>query len=401
MRARAWTLCLIGLLGCAADDSRPGTYGAADVPQHHARRTGGTFGEATAATTLLGLFTVPVRINGRDGPPMLVDTGAPLTFVAPSAWRDVARGPITVSSLEIGAAALFDVPAVGDDPFGLAPTIGGVLGVNLICQFPATWDWQRRRFTLGEPPTDVDTEGEPRTIPFRLRGGGALATAGGSVPVPATRLLVDAVIEGAPRRLVLDTGASTTALRDDLVAALAVGRRSASLRVVVQGGVATQRVVRTQSLAALGSTRTGAAVVGYDRAGLAAIGAEVGVAVDGLLGADLLRDHLLTIDYPSGRIVLRRYRDTSHVRDRWVRAGVLLGRADGAWVVAQVLDGTDAARQAVPVGAAVTSVDGRAVAALALDEVDALLLGRAGESRALSTDRGVFTVRVEDVIPLQ
>ena len=391
----------LGALGCTEGDARPDGYAPADVPMHHARRTGGTFGEATPATTLLGLFTVPVRINGQAGPPMLVDTGAPLTFVAPGAWAGVAAGAGAVASMEVGAAALYDVPVVGDDPFRLAPAIGGVLGVNLICQFPATWDWQRGRFTLGDPSADVDTVGEPVTVPFRLRGGGTLATANGSVPVPATRIIVDTEVDGVTRHLVLDTGASTTALRDDLVDAMAATRRSVALRVVVQGGVATQRVLRARTLTALGISLPGAPVVGYDRAGLAAVAAETGVAVDGLLGADVLRGHLVTIDYPSGRLVLRRYRDAAHVRDRWVRAGVLLGRAGGAWTVADVLAGTDAARAGVPAGATVAAIDGRALDGLAFDAVDALLQGRAGDTRALRTDRGDFTVRVEDVIPLQ
>jgi hypothetical protein len=49
---------------------------------------------------------------------MLVDTGAPLTFVAPTAG--VARGPQRLRTLGLADATLYDVPAVGDDPFGLA-----------------------------------------------------------------------------------------------------------------------------------------------------------------------------------------------------------------------------------------------------------------------------------------
>jgi hypothetical protein len=391
---RAIAVCLVALAACGAEATPPGP--ATGLAMHHARRVGGALGEPVEVGTLLGLFTVPARIDGAEAVPMLVDTGAPLTFVASGA-----AGPRTLRSLGVGATVLYDVPVLGGDPFGLAPALGGVLGVNLICQFAATWDWQRRRFTLGDAPTDAETVGDEIVAPFTLRGGGSLATSSGAVAVPPTRILVDATIEDARRALILDTGASTSALRDDLVAALAAGRRSVGLRVAVQGGVVTQRIVRVATLSAFGITREAAPVVGYDRAGLDALGAEVGARVDGLLGADFFQGHLLTIDYPSGRVRMRRYRDTAHVRDRWTRAGVILGRRGTTWLIADVLAGTDAARAMVPVGAVLVAVDGRALEGITLDAGDALLQGAAGETRALQTDRGEFRVRVEDVILLQ
>lgn len=390
---RAVAIALVSAMGACAD--APAV--PADLVSHHARRLSGTLGAPIAATPLLGLFTVEARVD--DAPvTMLVDTGAPLTFVTPTATSP--RGAFRIGALVLGDATLFDVPALGDDPFGLAPLIGGVLGVNVICQFVATWDWQRRRFTLGEPPSDADVLPDSVERRFTLRGGGALTHSGAEVAVPPTRIVLDAEVEGTRRALVLDTGASTSALRSELVEALASSRRSISLRVTAQGGVVTQRLVRARSLVALGVRVEGAALVGFSGEALDAISSEVGARVDGLLGADFLAPYLTTLAYPSGRIILRRYRDLSHVRDRWVRVGVLAGRSGGAWRVTQVFPETSAARLGVPVGASLSRVDGVDVRERSLDEVDALLQGDAGETRTLTTSAGEFAPTVEDLVPL-
>lgn len=379
--------------GCAETDARP-----TDLQGHHARRLSGSLGMPAEATPLLGLFTVNARVNDAQVA-MLVDTGAPLTFVSPASGRP--RGPTRLRDLSVGAVTLYDVPAVVDDPFGLAPLIGGVLGVNVICQFSATWDWQRNRFTLGDPPTDSVVEDGESVVPFHLLGGGTFTVAGASVAVPATRIVVDAEVEGVTRALVLDTGASTTALRSDLVRELARDRASLSLRVTVQGGVATQQLLRVRGLRTMGIEAREVAVIGYDAAALRDIAAELGRPVDGLLGADLLRGHLLTVAYPEGRIRLRRYRDRSHVFDRWVRAGIIAGRVGGVWRVTDVFPGSGAARAGVSVGLSLLAIDGRPVQGMSLDAVDRALTGSVGELRALQTPAGEFQVPIEDVVPLR
>ena len=199
-----------------------------DLRGHHARRISGALGVSSEVTPLLGLFTLTAGVN--DVPtPMLVDTGAPLTFVNPGG--SLSRGPQRLRSLTIAGATLFDVPVVGDDPFGLAPLVGGVLGVNVICQFNATWDWRRRRFTLGDTPQDAEVVEQETVIPFVLRGGGTFRVSGVDVRVPPTRIIVEGEVEGQRLALVLDTGASTSALRDDLVASLAGDRPSVTVRV--------------------------------------------------------------------------------------------------------------------------------------------------------------------------
>lgn len=368
-----------------------------DLLSHHARRVSGALGTPTPASPLLGLFTIEARVDGA-AVSMLVDTGAPLTFVTPSATTP--RGSHRIGSLQLGDATLFDVPAIGEDPFGLSPLIGGVLGANVLCQFVTTWDWQRRRFFLGETPRDLELESPRHVTTFSLRGGGTLDLGGLAVAVPPTRILVDAEIEGERRAMILDSGASTSALRRELVDALAASRRSVSLRVTAQGGAVSQRLLRVRSISALGVTTRDAAVVGFSGDGLAALSAEVGSPVDGLLGADLLAPYLTTIEYPSGRLALQRYRDVSHVRDRWTRAGVLVARSAGVWRVSAVFPETSAARSGIAVGAEVSSIDGVSTRGRSLDDVDGMLMGSAGERRTLQSADGRFSIEVEDVIAL-
>ncbi|MEZ4408998.1 MAG: hypothetical protein R3A52_21380 [Polyangiales bacterium] len=133
----------------------------------------GPLGDPIAANPLAGVFSIPVRVNGQSGPPMIIDTGSPMTFVTPGAYGGMGTAETTgTATLSTGSFSLEDVPVVWSQPFGFGADATGVLGVNVICQFTATWDWQRSRFFLGAVPTDVETEatGAP---PFRLVGGGA------------------------------------------------------------------------------------------------------------------------------------------------------------------------------------------------------------------------------------
>jgi hypothetical protein len=406
-RAVGRLLALAALGGCGSGE-RPGVLDGAVAPtvaNHHARRVSGTTGLPVAVEPLLGLFTVPVRLDGVAGPPMLVDTGSPVTFVTPGAYGSPSRGSATGTvNLTVGALTLEGVPVVWADPFALGATLGGVLGANLVCQFASTWDWQRDRFTLGAEPVDADTTDDVPPYPFQLRGGGFLQlSVAQSIAVPPTRLVVEVQVEARTFHLILDTGASSTALRDDAVAPfLADGRGSYALDVGAQGGPMRQSLFRARRIAALGVVREGAVVVGYSAANLAALAQEVGGPVDGLLGADFLRPWLTTIDYPAGRVHLRRYRDQSHVRDAWTRAGLFVSTNDGgAMVVVQVVAGSDAAQRGIAVGERLLSVDGLDVAGLARDRVDTLLRGMVGETRHLRTDAREADVRVEDLIPLR
>ncbi len=115
-------------------------------------------------------------------------------------------------------------------------------------------------------------------------------------------ILVDAEVTGPSRsitlRLILDTGATTTLLKETVLLAMGFDLASVTDRVqVTTGSVITSvpRVVLTR-LSALGQHRFGFPVLAYTL--------PASVSVSGLLGLDFLRDQLLTIDFRAGQIVL-------------------------------------------------------------------------------------------------
>lgn len=408
MRAR-WGLSLLALLwGCGGDDARPNTYDDTRAPEiegHHARRVVGPLGDPIAANPLAGVFSIPMRVNGQSGPPMIIDTGSPMTFVTPGAYGGMGTAETTgTATLSTGSFSLEDVPVVWSQPFGFGADATGVLGVNVICQFTATWDWQRSRFFLGAVPTDVETEGDEVRLPFRLVGGGTarFSVNGPLVPIPATRIVVDVTIEGRPLRMLLDTGASFTAVREAFVNDLVTdGRRSLIIQSVVQGGVASSRVARVRGIDALGVRREGAVIVGYSASNLFALGAEAGGSVDGLLGVDFMNAWLTVIDYPAGVVRLRRYRDRAHAADLWTRVGVIAGRgSDGAVRVAEVFGGTDAATAGFAENEALLSIDGVPLDGRSDLEVDRMLRGAVGESRRVEGERHTATLTVTDLLAL-
>ena len=407
MRA-LWGWSLVSLLwGCGGEDARPATYDgdrAPTIENHHARRVVGPLGDPITANPLAGVFSIPVRVNGLSGPPMIIDTGSPMTFVAPGAYGGMGAAETTGSvTLEAGSFALEEVPIVWSQPFGLGAATG-ILGVNVICQFTATWDWQRSRFFLGAAPTDVETEGDEVRLPFRLLGGGTsrFSVNGPLVALPATRIVVDVTLEGRPLRMLVDTGASFTALRESLVEELvADGRRSLIVQSVVQGGVASTRIARARSMEGLGVRREGAVVVGYSAAGLSSLSAETGGNVDGLLGVDFMNEWLTIIDYPAGVVRLRRYRDRAHAADVWRRVGLVALRApDGAVRVAEVFGGTDAAREGFTANEVLLSVDGVPLDGRSDVEVDRMLRGAVGETRRVQAEHHAANLVVTDLLAL-
>ncbi len=396
LRFRGAALATVLAAACGGD--------APAVPGLHARAVQGTLGSPLQAVSLLGLFTIPLRVDGAAGPPLLVDTGSPATFIAPGNFGvEASRTGTGTARLGGSTFEVEGVPVVYLDPLALAPVAGGIVGADLLCQFPSTWDFQRTRFTLGAPPADVDTDGDAAPVAFTLRGGGTLTFDGvHAVTVPATRIVVDAVLEGRALRLLVDLGASTVALRDDLVSAIAAdGRRTLRIAEAAQGGTSTHTLLRVRSLGALGVSRERLAVLGISTAAMQSLSSETGVAVDGLLGVEFFRPWLSTVDYPALRLRLRHYRDQTHVTDPWTRAGVLLaGDGSGATTVGYVAPGSAAEAAGFRAGEHLVSVDARPVDGVGHDVVDGWLRGAVGETRRVATDARTAAVAVEDLLPL-
>ena len=115
-------------------------------------------------------------------------------------------------------------------------------------------------------------------------------------------ILVEAEVTGPKRsanlKLVLDTGATTSLINLATLLFLGFDPDQSTQRVTMTTG-STVEVVPLVVLTRLGC-------LGQDRFGFAVIAHALpaSAAVDGLLGLDFLRNHVLTIDFPAGRITL-------------------------------------------------------------------------------------------------
>ena len=99
-------------------------------------------------------------------------------------------------------------------------------------------------------------------------------------------------------RLALDTGASGTLVNAGLLVAVGYDPALAPTRVQVTTGSGVESVPRVEvsRIEALGQTRTGFIVLAHTLPSSASI--------DGLLGLDFLRGHVLHIDFLQGHITL-------------------------------------------------------------------------------------------------
>ena len=99
-------------------------------------------------------------------------------------------------------------------------------------------------------------------------------------------------------RLALDTGATSTVIHLPVLLALGFDpdRDGRPVRVITASSVEVATSVTLTRLFALGQNRLGFPVVAH--------ALPAGAAVDGLLGLDFLRGHVLTLDFRAGSIAL-------------------------------------------------------------------------------------------------
>ena len=115
-------------------------------------------------------------------------------------------------------------------------------------------------------------------------------------------IIVRAELEGPSGtgnlRLALDTGASTTLISAGMLVTVGYDPALAPQRVQITTGSGVEFVPRItiQKLRALGEERTGLSVLCHTL--------PVSAGVDGLLGLDFFRGHLLAIDFRAGQIDL-------------------------------------------------------------------------------------------------
>jgi predicted aspartyl protease len=105
-------------------------------------------------------------------------------------------------------------------------------------------------------------------------------------------------LRSASFNLLLDTGATTSLLKRSALIYLGIDpdQSTRRLQMTTGSGVEIVPIVVLTRLSALGQHRFGFSIIAHTL--------PTNSAVDGLLGLDFLRNHILTIDFPTGRIDL-------------------------------------------------------------------------------------------------
>jgi hypothetical protein len=282
-------------------------------------------------------------------------------------------------------------------------------------QFSVRLDYAHpdRAFRLGMPAMELPVDGVETpgaSAAFRLEGGGIIQlTATQRTAFPATRIPVTVDIEGASHPFILDTGASETAIRSILYAAIKADGRAELLGLPIStvAGATQASVTRVRSLTVAGATVVNPVVMTIGDDLIDNLQDEVHHPVDGLLGGNFLREFMVTIDYPRGTLHLQRYTAATIV-DEFKRVGFELGRGTAAhrYAIGVVYRGTDAALKQLSVGDEVVSIDGQSLDALDSVTADALLNGAVGATHAVGLGNALLLppdttvdVLIEDLIP--
>jgi hypothetical protein len=313
--------------------------------------------------------------------------------------------------VSFGQFTVDDVPALQIPLLGEGLVVPPIIGGNLLRQFVTEFDYRSMHMRLGAgaPATGVEEPGG--SVAFALRGGGAVSQNGSVIVFPATRVMLTADVEGTPRALMLDTGASEIALRSSLYDALVADGRAqlSGLPIQTAMGPTTAEVTRARAVTVAGQTVTNVAVMTVGDALLDSLRDEIATPVDGLLGGSFLREFLVTIDYPRRRLSLRRYSPPPAIVDEFKRVGIDLGVASAAhrYTVGKVFANTDAERKMIQFGDELVSIDGQNLDALDAIAADGLLNGAVGSSKQIALGRAAatalanttVTVLVDDLIP--
>src|SRR5262249_9142499 len=150
---------------------------------------------------------VPVSVNGSTSHAVIVDTGSPVTALDPLVFVDARRTPDGLTpTVRVGEVVIRDLAPIRLSPCAPDPcpdeSLNGLLGADALMQMPTTLDYREGRIVVGGGSFDADSVDPAAVIAFR--------PAGGSLFVPATRIVVPVIVEGTMRLFVVDTGATFT-----------------------------------------------------------------------------------------------------------------------------------------------------------------------------------------------
>jgi hypothetical protein len=377
----------------------------------------GTAGQPMAASFDGWVASIDASASGAAGT-LLLDSGSPLTLLDNDHFTSLPDGAHEVD-LVAGDLTFPGLPVLAFDVINYEqsrePALDGIIGGDVLGSFAFSLDYAGQRAWLADDDTlpsgaDAGALEDPIEVDADIAGGGVVGMPGATREVGATRFLVEAEIEDLPDPVwvLIDTGASSVVLAGSLVDQLtSEGRpRLDGVTVGTAEGSTTAYFTRVWSLrlgeGALGSVPV---LVLPDDDIFAALGSEVDRPVAAVVGGSYLRWFLATLDYPDERLVLRRYREPTHIDpDEFIGVGFELEPSANQWRVSAVYPGTDAEAEGLEVGEVVYTLDGTEIGGLTADEVDEVVAPfELGDELPVGIERaGTMTevlVRVEDLLP--
>ncbi len=410
--------------------------------------TSGMLGEPSASLIAGNLIFVHASMNATDETPgvfgMLIDSGSPVVLIDPTLFStpppatvaqiptkvdlgllDASGNPVVV----IEQAPVLQVSNAMMDGLGF----GGVLGGTVMRQFSVQLDYSApmmEGFCLGCLAGGANANVQSgAVVSFTLKGGGTSAVQLGTdsnnqpidspaVNIPATRIPVTVTFDGVDHQCIVDTGATEVSLRSTVYSALTSDGRAqlvGGIQIMTIAGSSSASLTRAKTITVGGATVTDAPVmtiVSGDPAHpdplLDGISHELGMQLDCLLGGSFLRNFLVTIDYPNGKLHLDPYL-TPPIPDEFRRVGITIALdVAGQFVVQSVYPGTDAAKQGIMVGDEVISIDGTSLASVGyVAAADQLLDGTPGTSKTIvfgtlaqsGSHGSPLSVMVDDLLP--
>ena len=257
---------------------------------------------------------VAARVNGGRTVPFLVDTGASINIVDEKIAREAGLTSGDPRSLSGGGQASFEArltgplkleaggvawegqrAAVGALGYPETKHFAGFLGAPILMRYAVQFDYDRRKLRLIDPAAYTPASGAV-LVPFELQDD-----------LPVVRATVDAGSGPHEARLMVDTGASQFVdLNRPFVDAhrllAAISDAATTQRPAGLGGSAPVRYGTGRRVTLGGVT--------FDRPRLGLSQAESGSSArrdrDGIIGNDLLRQFVVTVDYRRRFLVLEK-----------------------------------------------------------------------------------------------
>lgn len=378
----------------------------------------GSAGQPMAASFEGWVASIGASADGADGT-LLLDSGSPLTLLDNDHFTalddgkhdvDLVAGDLTFPGLPVLAFDVINYPQSREPP------LDGIIGGDVLGAFAFSLDYAGERVWLAEDdalPAGAEAGAVEDSIEVDadIAGGGVVGIPGATREVGATRFLVEAEIEDLadPVWVLIDTGASSVVLAGSVMDQLGddEGRpRLDGVTVGTAAGAKTAYFTRVWSLQlGEGALESVPVLVLPDDDIFSALASEVDRPVAAVVGGSYLRWFLATLDYPDERLLLRRYRDPSHIDpDEFIGVGFEMEPAANQWRVSTVYPGTDAEAEGLEVGEVVYTLDGTEIGGLTAAEVDEVVAPfQLGDELPVGIERaGTMTevlVRVEDLLP--